>query len=76
VLVGGRRLLSAPLIKSSIDEPAAAAAAVHSPDAVLSDEFPSPASSAAEALEMESVSFGQDAADLLNENSSSAGCHG
>jgi len=36
-------------------------------------DFPSPASSAAEALELEAVTFGQDATDLLDENSSAAG---
>jgi len=79
LMLTGRRLLSAPLINNPAEpsstqpEPSSSAAVVSSTvEATLSD-FPSPASSAAEALEMESITFGQDATDLLHENSSAAG---
>jgi len=74
----GRRLLSAPLINNSQESglAEAAAAVVSGVEAAGLSDFPSPASSAAEALELESgVTFGQDATDFLDENSSTAG-HG
>ena len=67
LILTGRRLQSAPLINSSAE--AAAAVVIGNTEASLSN-FPSPASSAAEALELESVTFGQDATDLMDEDSS------
>lgn len=75
-LLVGRRLLSAPLINSSSESsPVEAAAAVvrSNVETTALSDFPSPASSAAEALELESVTFGQDGTDLVDENSSAAG---
>ena len=72
----GRRLQSAPLITSLSQSTSAEATSLGvlgtSTEATLSD-LPSPASSAIEALELESVTFGQDAADLLDEHSSDVG---
>jgi len=74
LVLTGKRLLSAPAVNSLAEMGSAAATAAigHSSEASLSD-FPSPASSAAEALELEAVTFGQDATDLLDEHSSASG---
>ena len=64
----GRRLLSAPLINSPSESGLAVAAAAVAMETPSSD-FPSPA---AEALELEMVTFGQDATDLLDEKSSTS----
>ena len=71
----GRRLLSAPLINSPSDAEHSTAAALggHVDTTPSLDEFPSPVSSAAEALEMDTITFGQDATDLLETNTSTAG---
>jgi len=73
--VAGRRLLSAPLINNLAESGSAEApAAVSGSDVAAAPcDFPSPASSAAEALELEPVTFGQEAADMLDENSSAGG---
>jgi len=68
LILTGRRLLSAPLINNSSDLGSSAAAAALSGNVETTslDDFPSPASSAAEALELETITFGQDATDLLD----------
>ena len=73
LVLAGRRLLSAPLINNLAESGSAEAAVGSSDVAAAPCDFPSPASSAAEALELESVTFGQEAADLLDENSSAGG---
>lgn len=75
LVLTGRRLLSAPLINSLSDVGSSAAAAalggnVETPSL---HDFPSPASSAAEALELDTITFGQDATDLLDPNTSAGG---
>jgi len=72
LMLTGRRLLSAPSINSSVKSGDAEAAGGANVEASSSD-FPSPASSAAEAVELESVTFGQDATDVLEDNSSAVG---
>ena len=71
----GRRLLSAPLINNLAESGSAEAPAAVSGSNVAAApcDLPSPALSAAEALELESVTFGQDAADLLDKNASAGG---
>ena len=73
LVLTGRRLLSAPLINSASDPGSAVAALGANVENPLLDEFPSPASSAAEALELETITFGQDATDLLDPGTSTVG---
>jgi len=72
-MLTGRRLLSAPLINSLSDPGSAAAALGGNMTTPSLAEFPSSASSAAEALELECITFGQDATDLLDPSTSNTG---